>query len=259
MAASENIHPQQFRQDSLWGESGALGAADRRVRENMARRITGADSDPDFVEHMGRSKATRADLLTLEHINPTVMQGPPTGGGSYSPVDNWVEYNPSWDRSDTRYSLYHELGHAIHIGGQAYGGSKYSAAHNPDPVQEGVADGFADRLSGSSPQSYRSSIRYQDPPVMPVQGSKPPSTILEGGPQWGKEGRAAYEASRSLAASGEMPRAPYWSYRSGTATELTQTPGYSEVVKPEHQEGLKANLDRDRESRHGRVEQQTLF
>jgi hypothetical protein len=254
---AQNLSGTQFRQDTLWGESGAWLAADRQVRENMARRLTETKGAPQFVRHMGESNATRADMLTLEHVNPRVEMGW-RAGGSYDALSNIVEYGRSSEGSETRHSLYHELGHALHIGGQRFGGSKMSAAHNPDPVQEGVADGVADRMSHGGPGgawTYRDSDQYNDADG----GSYPEDTILEGGPNWGHEGRTAYEASRSLAASGQMPTAPHWSYRSGTVSQLTETPGYAATVKPEHQQGLQAAVARDSEARHGQITQQKLF
>ena len=81
---------------------------------------------------------------------------------------------------------------------------------------------------------------------------------MEGGPSWGHEGRAAYEASRALASAGQMPQAPHWTYRSGTVTQLTRTPGYADTVKPEHQQTLQAAVGRDHEIL-GRTDQQKLF
>lgn len=266
--SAQNLSGMQFRQGTLWGESGAWLAADRQVRENMARRVTGAAGDPGFVEDMGRSNATRADMLALEHINPTVE--PTRGlGGSYDRYDNIVEYGIGGDDADRRHTLYHELGHAIHIGGQRYGGTSYSSPHNPDPIQEGVADGVAHRMSKGGTGgvwTYRDSFEYSDQTLgrdwmdRARRGEKsvPADTILAGGPNWGSEGRAAYEASRALAASGQMPHSPHWTYSGGTVSQLTRTPGYTDRVKPEHQKALQAAVNRDQKDL-GPNEQQKLF
>jgi len=212
---------EQFRQDSLWGESGEWLAADRNVRRNMANDLKqgpglGAhtENEPwpaDFVESMTRSKATRADFHALEVIKPAVQMRWGQGG-SYDTVDNVMEVGAGWshDRSlqnserDMDGTLYHEIGHALHIGGIHHGktGGKLRAWFSPDPVQEGLADGTMDRLGPNVTDSG-----YRDTDEYTAQVTKKNDLHIDnGGSAWGRRGRAEYEAARTGGSRGEFPK-----------------------------------------------------
>jgi hypothetical protein len=210
------LNADQFgEQGELWPRA-EIDALDTAARRNTAER--GVDSDEGalrlprhkvrvygehrerYLDHMAASKATRADLHEIEHIGPSVRFSYPDSSyllgavGDYSARSHLIKVGPRPDHPvEEGQTLYHELGHAVHINRQVglteelrdVEQTERGGFQNQSPRLEGVADGYADRLSGGERlQSYRDSMAYR---------------------QWRPQGERAYEKARFDTKRGKMP------------------------------------------------------
>jgi hypothetical protein len=183
----EGVHsPGTTQQGTLlhWAD---VATRDQGVRQNMARRMApkmteNLDDSDRFVQEMGQSRASRADMHEIEHVGPSVTWDHPSpvamgsSEGMYWAEDNEIGLKPHAD-ADT---LYHELGHALHMhsGKEHFRSAMLHRDGNASAGLEGPADGFMDRLSPTTPvSSYRDSHQYSGP--------------------WGEGGRKMYEETRA--------------------------------------------------------------
>jgi hypothetical protein len=208
------LNPDQFgEQGELWPRS-EIDALDTAARRNTAEsgladpsapqsrrgvKIRGEATRERYLDHMGNSKATREDLHEIEHSGPTVELGAPEeedrgSAGWYNTrehtakVSSVVQSTPDKERV----TLYHELGHAVHIDKQNQLSGDLAVYERSErgrslasPRLEGVADGYADRLFGSEiHSSYEVSSTFDD---------------------WSPEGRWSYSKTRRTTRREGMP------------------------------------------------------
>lgn len=200
MAVEENINYDQF---SVFGspdeEAATIGRSTASYRTGMAEDIMSKTAEggygfPDTYQHvLERGNLNRGDLLALQHNPPSVVRDQPFvhgRTGEYDPFDNVVTVQtpsetPERHAEDVN-TMAHELGHHMHMS-NAYQSGRMGrlGGDEADPQLEGVADGFADRVTG-----HRSSP-YED--------------IFADGDEYSPEEQASYTTSRKQAAAGEWP------------------------------------------------------
>ena len=194
MGASDNVSPGQFQQGRLFSEEHEA-ELDTGLRQNMGDRLMdalpGDRGDRTFrnrIPHAWKG-ATRADFHEMEHVAPTVNQTP---GDYRTPSYDIAGHTINMGDSESVSTLAHEMGHAVHIQGrgpQLQFESSFGIHAGPEmrPIAEleGVADGYADRLTGHDKfPGYRGSPESRE---------------------WGDEGQEVYESDRAATREGNMP------------------------------------------------------
>lgn len=187
MTAGDSLNRDQY---SVFGgragydqESEAIGKMNRSYRGAMADRIMAKTPEGPYGHHsmyretLMQPGMTHADRLALEHNPPQrVQEGYGMGefDGQYDPFEGIVEVRPSggsgMSRRDDLHTMAHELGHHLHLANATGHISAWNTAGGQvDPVHEGVAEGFADKVVGRSP--------YRESSVYPEHFNTAPSSI----------------------------------------------------------------------------------
>ena len=244
MTAGDSLNRDQY---SVFGgragydqESEAIGKMNRSYRGEMADRIIAktplgpSGHHPMYRETLMEHGMTHADRLALEHRPPSRVDigwgGSADQVGSYDPYEGIVEVRPPGvggaSRKDDLHTMAHELGHHIHLSNTlGHVASWNTAGGNPDPVHEGVAEGFADKVTGRSP--------LQESSDYPEHFNTAPSVI---GDMFEPEG--AEYAKRPLLGPGRAMK--YWvdARHAAHAGEFTAPDKYNRRAEwPEYEQG----------------------
>ena len=159
----------QFQQLSVFGDSdraaGVIGASTESNHEavmSQLERTTAVDASlrDDVKSVVGRMP--RQDQLALLHRPPkSIRDDSGVSGdalGEYLPdtgrVKIGVDAHTWWSGNDVDYTVAHELGHHLHVKNSLSHRLQFGDGTGAHPMLEGVADGFADRVTGPRPSGY---------------------------------------------------------------------------------------------------------
>lgn len=197
-------------------EASALGRATASYRRAMADSIIsktgeGPYGHPDtYREVLERRNLTHQDRLALETRPPSEVRDAPflhhNRVGEYDPYEQSIRVQTPSSRGSSKWhedvnTMAHELGHHIHY---AYSSKdqrqRESTFLEIDPVREGVADGFADRVVGGKPtdRTYYGDY-FNDAESLPDD--------IDSSPHFGPgEPMMFYTRARNRAFNGEWPK-----------------------------------------------------
>lgn len=203
-----------YKQMSVFGspdeEAAAIGRSTASYRKAMADDIVGRTGEgpygtPDtYREVVERGNLSRSDLLALQHRPPQVVSDRPflhNASGTYNPDDESITVqSPSmgFNSRDTDLGIMaHELGHHLHISNTPPAQRRENTLLDADPVREGVADGFAERVTGFSDREYGDYFNRSDR-LDPDSDTDGPSKPMQ-----------MYSTSRAAAREGQWPSAEW--------------------------------------------------
>lgn len=127
-------------------------SVDKEGRRELIRNTFRMEDDTngyDLAESIAQTGLPNHAIRGWENPPTVSAEKPPhyTFLGAYYPKNHHIEVDPDLNRTDQKRTAIHELGHAAHLQGAASENETMMAGAGGDELQEGTADGFADRYA----------------------------------------------------------------------------------------------------------------
>jgi hypothetical protein len=200
-----------YKQMSVFGspdeEAAVIGRSTASYRKAMADDIISKTPDPtgygqpdSYRRVLERGDLDRHELLVLGHNPPTVQAtGHTVHQGNYNPDSQTVSVGTAgqkhrpWTQDVT---MAHELGHHLQLGNRVGPLRPNTFETGGDPVWEGVADGFADRVMGHQESAYEE--HFNTAQTTPLETNAKEVTLDDGTTAVMSDNRVPYGPGRAM-------------------------------------------------------------